>query len=290
MGIGTDALIESTMRFADLYSQPEFYQNLNQLTSHSGNAAKEIALMSREFRTLARELRREVRTLSPTAITVNNAASKAGITADRASVTFEQINSLLAASRGKLVASLDSIEQTSVALRLSLRQLGPTIDRFQQSQVLTDLERLSANAAATSENLKDVSQNLNNPATLASLQQTLDAARSTFQNAQKITADLDEITGDPEMRKQFKEVIKGFGNLLSSSQQLQRNAAYAQQLAPTAAQQLTQQRTAQPTPAPVAPLSPPGLAKPVALGQSQRILPPVLSSEPPVKALGTVVK
>jgi phospholipid/cholesterol/gamma-HCH transport system substrate-binding protein len=248
LGISSDALIRSSIRFANLYGQPEFYQNLNQLTANSGKAAGEIATMSKEFGILARSFRQELGTFSGTAVSLSGAANQAGlaanqagITASKASVSLDQINGLMAENRGTLVSTLENINQTSETLKVSVDQLPGTIDRFQRSRLLTDLETLSANAAAASLNLKNASQSFSDPATITSLQQTLDAARATFQNAQKITADLDELTGDPAVRQQFKDVIKGFGQLLSSSEQLQQRAVYAQQIEP-AAQQMTLQR------------------------------------------------
>jgi phospholipid/cholesterol/gamma-HCH transport system substrate-binding protein len=248
LGISTDALVKSSIRFANLYGQPEFYQNLNQLTANSGKAAGEIATMSREFGILARSFRQELGTFSGTAVALSGAANQAGyaanqagVTASKASISLDQINGLLAENRGTLVSTLENINQTSDTLKISVNQLPGTIDRFQRSRLLTDLETLSANAAAASLNLKNASQAFSNPATITSLQQTLDAARATFQNAQKITADLDELTGDPAVRQQFKDVIKGFGQLLSSSEQLQQRAIYAQQMEP-AAQQMAVQR------------------------------------------------
>jgi phospholipid/cholesterol/gamma-HCH transport system substrate-binding protein len=248
LGISTDALVKSSIRFANLYGQPEFYDNLNRLTANSGKAAAEIATMSREFGILARSFRQEIGTLSETAVSISGAANQAGlaanqagITASKASVSLDQINGLLTENRVTLVSTLENINQTSSILRVSVNQLPGTIDRFQRSRLLTDLETLSANAAAASLDLKNASQSFNNPATLTSLQQTLDAARATFQNAQKITSDLDELTGDPAVRQQFKDVIKGFGQLLSSSEQLQQRTVYAQQMEP-AAQQMALQR------------------------------------------------
>jgi phospholipid/cholesterol/gamma-HCH transport system substrate-binding protein len=241
LGISTDALVKSSIRFADTYGRPEFYNNINTLTANSGKAAAEIALMSREFGVLARALRQEIGVLSGTASSIGGAASalggaavQVGGTAGRASVTLDQVNGLLAENRTTLVYTLNNISETSDSLKGAVNQLGPTLDRFQRSRLLNDLETLSANAAVASQNLKDASASLNNPSNVATLQQTLDAARATFQNAQKITSDLDELTGDPAVREQFKNVIKGFSGLLSSTQQLEQQAQYAQQLQPAA--------------------------------------------------------
>jgi phospholipid/cholesterol/gamma-HCH transport system substrate-binding protein len=294
LGISTDGLIRASIKFAELYGQPEFYNNLNQLTANSGKAAAEIATMSREFGVLARSFRSQIGTLSTNADRIGIAAERAGMTAGeagavvtKAGVTLDQVNGLLIENRTTLVSTLDNISQTSETLKVSVNQLPATIDRFQRSRLLTDLETLSANAAVASKNLKEASTAFNNPATLTSLQQTLDAARATFQNAQKITADLDEITGDPETRKQFKGVIKGFSGLLTSSQDLQQRATYAQYLAP-AAQQLEMQQAIQAAnsinqspvesavlPAPIAPALP---TQPTMV--MERILPPQLSARP----------
>ncbi|NJN48531.1 MAG: MCE family protein [Alkalinema sp. RL_2_19] len=323
LGISTDALVKSSIRFADLYGQPEFYGNLNQLTANSGKAAAEIATMSREFGILARAFRQEIKTLSNTAAAIGGAANRAGVVADQAGVvagkagqrldqvgvTLDQLNGLIVENRGTLVSTLNNINQTSDSLKVSVNRLPATIDRFERSRLLNDLETLSANAAAASENLKTASKSFSDPATIVTLQQTLEAARATFQNAQKITADLDELTGDPAVRKQFKDVIKGFGDLLSSSQQLQQRANYAQRLEPAAANLAIRQPVA---PAPSAASSVmPQLEQleqlelnPSRLNladqrlrssmQPQRILPPTLYSEPlvakPTVAKPTVAK
>lgn len=262
LGISTDALIKSTIRFADLYGQPEFYGNLNQLTANSGKAAAEIATMSKEFGILARAFRREIATLSGTANSFSSASDRIGLAAteigvtanktgqrvDQLAVTLEQVNGLIRANRSSLVSTLDNINATSGTLRVAVDRLPAAIARFERSRLITDLEILSANAAAASQNLRTASESFSNPTTIATLQQTLNAARATFENAQKITADLDEITGDPVIRNQFKDVIRGFGELLSSSQQLQQRTAYARQLEPTAQQLASQKRLMQQRP------------------------------------------
>ncbi|MBE9028553.1 MCE family protein [filamentous cyanobacterium LEGE 11480] len=321
LGISTDALIKSTIKFADLYGQPEFYGNINQLTANSGKAAAEIATMSREFGILARAFRREIGTLSSTATSISGAANQAGLVAnqagrrlDQVGVTLDQLNGIILENRGTLVSTLENINQTSNSLKRSVNRLPATIDRFERSRLLNDLETLSANAAEASQNLKAASKTFNDPLTITTLQQTLEAARATFQNAQKITADLDELTGDPAVRKQFKDVIKGFGELLSSSQQLQQRAVYAQQLEPAAAQlsrksmattvappasgkSISAQRPVQPAALPIPTEKPNNLAdrrsvtrspesvvNPSSLtpqpAKAQPILPPTLYSEP----------
>ncbi|KAM3112294.1 MlaD family protein [Phormidesmis sp. 146-33] len=224
LGISTDELLRATIKFADVYSNPQFTGNINTLTKNSSDAAAEIATLSKEVTGLVRSARGEVATFSKTAASIGSAAEQLNLTAG-------QVNSLVTANRATLVSTLDNLNQTSGQLRVTIARLGPTLDRVGQGELIRNLEVLSANAAQASTNLKDVTVALNNPSNLTVLQQTLESARATFQNAQKISADLDELTGDPALRDNLRNLINGLSGLVSSTQQLQQQAQVAQILA-----------------------------------------------------------
>ncbi|MBW4527948.1 MAG: MCE family protein [Phormidium tanganyikae FI6-MK23] len=224
LGISTDELIRSTIRFADVYSSPQFTGNINSLTKNSSEAASEIARLSREVTGLVRSARTEVRTFSSTARSIGN-------TADQATLTIAQVNDLITANRSTLVSTLDNLSATSSDIRSNVSRLSPILSQVEGSKLISNLETLSANAAQTSANLRDVSVTLNNPTTVTMLQQTLDSARATFENTQKITSDLDELTGDPKLRDNLKQLINGLSGLVSSTQQLQQQAQISQILA-----------------------------------------------------------
>jgi phospholipid/cholesterol/gamma-HCH transport system substrate-binding protein len=230
-GVSIDELIRSATRFADVYSSPQFFSNLNSLAKNSAEAASEVTKLSREFGEVAKVTRRELSTFSQSAQAVTTTANKLGLTAD-------QVNSLLSNNRSSLIGTLDNINQITSQLRVTTSNLNPIVTRLQQGELLRNLEVLSANAAAASANLRDVSKSLNSPANLLALQQTLDSARATFQNAQKITADLDELTGDPTFRVNLRKLVNGLSNLVSSTQQLHQQAQFAQFLAPLATDSL----------------------------------------------------
>jgi phospholipid/cholesterol/gamma-HCH transport system substrate-binding protein len=227
IGISTDELLRASIKFADLYGNPQFFANVNSLTKNSSIAAAEVAQLSREFSALAKATRGELGTLSATAKSIGNTADQFGLTA-------VQVNSLITANRTTLVSTLNNLDQTSGQLRSAVSRLGPVLDRVSQGELINNLETLSNNAVQASANLRDASNALNSPTNLVVLQQTLDSARATFQNAQKITADLDELTGDPALRDSLRNLIKGLGGLVSSTQQLQQQAQVAQVLAPLA--------------------------------------------------------
>lgn len=218
IGISPDELIRYSIQFAQLYSDPQFFNNLNSATKNVAVAAASVAELSREFSSLARSTRQEVGALSASARAVGQLATQA--------------NSLLVENRSTLVSTLNNLSLTSLQLRSTVNSLNPVVSRVQQGELLRNLETLSANAAQASANLRDFSNAANDPTNIVLLQQTLDSARATFQNAQKITADLDELTGDPTFRQNLRNLVNGLSGLVSSTQQLQQQTQVAQILAP----------------------------------------------------------
>jgi phospholipid/cholesterol/gamma-HCH transport system substrate-binding protein len=227
-GVSADELVRATVRFANLYTDPKFFNNVNSVVKNTSDAAAEATKLAKEFTLLTQNARQELKTFSGSAAAITQTANKLGLTAD-------QVNDLLVNNRSTLVSTLDNLSQTSVQLRSSVGSFNGVLGKVQQGQLIQNLETLSVNAARASANLKTASDSLSSPSTILSLQQTLDSARSTFQNAQKITADLDELTGDPAFRANLKNLVNGLGNLVSTTEQLQQQTKTAQILAPIAA-------------------------------------------------------
>ncbi len=187
---------------------------------------------------------------SETADKIGSTTERFGETADKIGSTTEltgnqlnqlmtSANELLVTNRANLVGGLDSLRQNSEQLSGLLGDLSgtvtkvnSTIDQAKFVELIDNFETLSANAAAASENFKDISTSLNSQQNIVLLQQTLESARATFANAQKITADLDDLTGDPDFRNNLKELVNGLGSLVSTTQQLQQQVEVAQSLEP----------------------------------------------------------
>ncbi len=248
IGISTDELIRSSTRFATVYSNPTLYANINAAAKNASVAAAGVTQLTRNISSLTRTTQQQVSSFSTTANSVQraanqisasttNTANKFGATAEQIRLTAAQANrlvtnldSLVTTNRSSLVTALNNINQTSEQLRSTVGGLSPTLSRFNQGQLIQNLETLSANAVLASGNLRDITNALNNPTNLLVLQQTLDSARVTFQNAQKITSDLDELTGDPAFRENVRELINGLNSLVSSTDQLQQQVQVAQTL------------------------------------------------------------
>jgi len=220
-------LVRSSVKFANTYTDPAFFNNVNSVVKNTSEAAGEITKLAKEFNLLTQATRQELRTFSASAAAISRTADKIGITAD-------QVNSLIAANQSTLVSTLNNLSQTSLQLRGTVGNFGTVLNRVDRGEFLQNLETLTTNAAKASANLRAASDALSSPANLLMLQQTLDSARSTFQNAQKITADLDELTGDPTFRNNLKNLVNGLSGLVSSTQQLQQQTQTAQILVPIA--------------------------------------------------------
>jgi len=232
IGVSVDELIRASIKFADVYSQPEFFNNLNTLAKNSATAAAEVTQLTKEFRDLTRITRVQIASLSRTAQSVEGTAQAFTVTAGKLGLTADQVNGLIDTNRTSLVSTLNNVNLITRDLRSTVYKLGPVVDRVDQGELLKNLEILSANAAQASANLRDVSNALNSPTNLVVLQQTLDSARATFQNAQKITSDLEELTGDPTLLDNLRKLINGLSGLVSSTDQLQQQTQVAQVLTP----------------------------------------------------------
>ncbi|MEB3160054.1 MAG: MlaD family protein [Synechocystis sp.] len=194
----------------------------------------------------------------------------------------QQIRVFLAINDQRLGDTLVSIQGTSDQLQTSIRQLEPPLSQLltqanEQGTIanvnqtltnvdlaLSDLKAIAGNADQLVGNLNQFSERLNDPQTILLLQQLLESARAAVQNLQKVTSDVDQLTGDPALRRQLIELIQGLSNLVSSTDYLQRQVQYTQQLNQISndlaivanAQAVTQNRSVSPAP-PVKPLQKP---------------------------------
>ncbi|MEB3883374.1 MlaD family protein [Lyngbya sp. CCY1209] len=257
-GISMERLIATMLEFGELYSDPQLFANLNLAVQNTAIAAREatelsakmgefvdvakvelgsfsqsidegIGSFSSQLDGLSTDLRRSIDEVSGAAVQSANSLERV---ATQVSTLAEQVNTLVATNRSTLVTTLNNINQTTEELGAAIATLTPILGRVEQGQLLENLEALSANAAEASANLRDVSQTVNNPDNLILLQQTLDSARATLQNLQKVTSDIDDLTGDPQFRDNLRNIVNGLGNILTSTQELERQTAVAQTLVP----------------------------------------------------------
>jgi phospholipid/cholesterol/gamma-HCH transport system substrate-binding protein len=264
IGVSFDQLIRSTVRFADLFSNPQFFEEIRTLTRNSAQAAAGVTSLTQEVTELTQSVQQDLGTLSNAAA---SSATSVGQAANEIGLTAAQVNSLVAENRSQLVTTLDNISQTSSELRALVSDMSTVANG--DGNLVQNLETLSANAAAASGNLRNLSETVGSPENILMLQQTLDSARATFQNAQKITADLDDLTGDPAFRDNLRNLVNGLSGLVSSTQQLQRETALAQRLTPESDPVAIEQRHSLFDQ--VAPLTVPSQSQPISLDPESQL-------------------
>lgn len=249
LGISFDELIRSTTRLANLLGDPQLIANINLAARNAALAGAGVNQLTKEARRdlaqLTPQLRRDLASFETAASSATRASNRVFQLADNAGQTLirvenqfdrasnrvggaaTQVSGLVQANRGNLITTLDNLNQASGELRLALGNLRPALNRIGQGELVRNLETLSTNAAQASANLRDLSASVNSPTNLLTLQQTLDSARATFQNTQKISTDLDELTGDPAFRSNLRELVNGLSQLVSSTQELEKQMQFA---------------------------------------------------------------
>ncbi|MGL5083321.1 MAG: MlaD family protein [Microcoleaceae cyanobacterium] len=254
VGISLTRLLNSMQEFSDLYTDPKLFANINMAAQNTAMAAQEatqltgkmselVDVAKTELSGLSGSLDQGIGVFSTEVTSVSNALQQStnGITqvavdsaksvnqvATQAGEIGKQVESLIESNRDGIVSTLNNINQTTQELNTAITSLTPVIGQIEQGNLIQNLETVSTNAAEASANLRDLSKTVNDPANLILLQQTLDSARSTLQNIEKITTDLDDLTGDPQFRDSLRNLIKGLGNILASTQVLEKQVAEVQ--------------------------------------------------------------
>lgn len=207
-----------------------------------GSTAKQVTASINQFGSTANQIGNTIDRFGTTANQIGNTVGQLQTTANELNSLVRNVNGLVVANRSTLVQTLDNLSQTSEDLRVAVNRLDPAIaqvetglNQAQIPQLLTNLQQVSANAVQVSTDAAQATANLrdlSNPTNLILLQQTLDSARATFENAEKITSDLDRLTGDPTFFNDLRQLIDSLNNLLSVTEQLEQQAAIAQNLDP----------------------------------------------------------
>ncbi len=215
-GVSFTQLLRETSAVIRRFNDERVFENLNTTLKDASAAAKSVGKLSNSADKLIGSLDAPIAEFNTTARAIGNAANRLGQTA----VTADR---LLQENKERIAQTLDGI---SAASREAQALLADTRPLLADGQFVQNLQQLSANAAVTAANLRQITTELNNPQTVALLRETLESARATFANTQKITADLDELTGDPKFRSNIRNLVNGLSGLVSSGQPL---------IAPTAA-------------------------------------------------------
>jgi phospholipid/cholesterol/gamma-HCH transport system substrate-binding protein len=231
-------LVESLTRLSELYSSPEFYNNLNSAAKNTSLAGAKVAALSDKMSVFTEQIKQDISKISKTADaftqTANATTEQITKLGDEFRTTSRQIN-LLVTNLNEVIdrnkynfsEAIARVTDTSEQLSYLLKDLDFTVTEFNNTLTATDTQKIGRDLEELSENLREISEQLNKPTNLVALQETLDSARVTFANTAKITSDLDQLTGDPEFRINVKKLVNGLSNLLSYRETLEQQIELA---------------------------------------------------------------
>lgn len=249
VGASIERLIRASAEATELLSDPELYENLNQVALSAKSAIDEFTQISRELADTSTTIQSQIEVLTQTADatvkeveelanTAESTVEEFGLTAIEVRQLVANVNGIVNDNSDRVATLFASISDISQQLSETTATFAPAVEDFSSTLSAVDVEALSANlavltedAAAAAGNLRllseELSAELEDPATFASLQQALDSARVTFANAQKITSDLEELTGNPEFRNDIRELLEGLSDLVSTTRELDRHLQLA---------------------------------------------------------------
>ena len=258
-------LVNSLTKLSNVYSDPTFVGNINSTVRNASQAAARIGKMSDEIALLSKTARYQISGVSRTTTAIAGAANNAGEltqnlnrvvsinqaaiarTLSESSKLMNNLNILVNENRGGIASTLASLQTTSQQIQGLTKELDTSVQKFNTGLSVVNTEELGknigvlmSNVTETSNNLLKISKSINDPTILLTVQQTLDSARATFENAQKITADVEQFTGDPNFRNNLRKLIDGLGNLVSSTESLEKQV-YTTQVLESASSQLKYQ-------------------------------------------------
>lgn len=225
-GASYESLLRSAERVANALGDPELIGTLKSTLENAAIFTDKATILSTELTGLTQSARSEVK---PLAASARRAADNAGSAAAQFQMTGLELNRLVTANRSNLNETLTNVNVSSRQLIAIMNRLEPAV---RDSQFITNLDVLSANALTASANLRDLTGAFNTGDNIVVLQQTLDSARTVFQSAQKVLSDVDELTGDPVLRNNLRNLVNGLSDLVSSTGTLEQQVQLARLLEP----------------------------------------------------------
>lgn len=241
VGVSYESLIRSAEELANAFADPDILNALKVTLRNATEFTDRATLLTNELIVLSKQVQGDI---DPLLLSTTRAANNVAEAAAEVELAGTEVNNLIVTNRAGLVDTLSRLNRSSIYLEEITGTLSPTI---RDSELLINLETLSANAAAAAADIEAITSVVNTPENLIMLQQTLESARSVFQSAQKILADIDELTGDPVLRNNLRDLINGLNNLVSLSDQLEQDARLAQALSSTQGQPIERIRLTQVT-------------------------------------------
>lgn len=135
-GVSLDELIRVTVRFANLYSDPQFFANVNSVVQNTSAAAQGVTQLTRDISSLTTSLKGELRNISVVTNSVSRNADKVGATADnlnrtvgKFSGTADRINNAVTQTANRVGVVTDKFGRTADQVSVTVNRLNTNTDR-----------------------------------------------------------------------------------------------------------------------------------------------------------------
>ena len=198
IGVSFDELLRYTIRLSQLYTDPKFFGNVQNLTQNASVAATSVTQLTNELTLLSRFARQELGGLSTSANSLTktanqtmtqvgdvasrfgntaesfgsaadrlgNTAARFGNTADKYSLTANELtklvataNNLVATNRASLIGTLDSVRQTSDQMRGLVASFTPVATELNSAAGKLNTTAGQINVGGLLKNLETLSAN-----------------------------------------------------------------------------------------------------------------------------------
>jgi phospholipid/cholesterol/gamma-HCH transport system substrate-binding protein len=91
-GATIDQLINASVKFANLYSDPQFFNNINTALANTSKAAEGVAVLTRDLSGLTQSVRQDLGSVSNAADAIGRTVDRFAVTADKLSLTTDRFN------------------------------------------------------------------------------------------------------------------------------------------------------------------------------------------------------
>ncbi|MBZ8179246.1 MlaD family protein [Oscillatoria salina] len=164
VGASFEELLYNTSRIAEVYADPQFFQNINAAAQNASIAAAEVAKLSNELTQLSTSVRQEVQTFSGAAASVSQAANQTSNEVTRAVDRLTQTADVTASQVNQAVGELSrSANTTSNQLSQSIDRIARTaeVTANQFGQTANQIGRTAEQYSVAAAQLNELATNVN---------------------------------------------------------------------------------------------------------------------------------
>ncbi|MUG93994.1 MCE family protein [Scytonema sp. UIC 10036] len=200
IGISLDELIRTTTDLATLYTNPQFYKNVNKAVENTAVAAESVAQLSRNLNVVSKSLQQQINGISETNSTIQQATtqltSSTTKTLDQLSTSTTQTLNQISKTAGQFSGTAGQFGETAREIRLTANQANKLINNLDtvlvdnRSSLVAALNNITETSKALRQTVSSLSPTVNR-VTQGQLLQNLETLSA---NAAQASANLRDVT------------------------------------------------------------------------------------------------